>query len=216
MDSGSMDQRVTLQSRSVVKDAMGQDTITWVDVALDRFPDGAPPGVTRLPAADPAQPWPELLDDLRNVVQALRDERGLDLQTAMRALAAPLPRPALALSIEDGLVRTNFKRRAMLGYKLINDEGFKLRLSAGPSYDVLMSVDNTDDNIEWNKGDFNSGSFNIDAALGLDISIFTFEPGVSIGFTDVFDTDEQEFEDFDSRNLTYFLTAGVVFGNGKD
>lgn len=33
MDSGSMDQRVTLQSRSVVKDAMGQDTITWVDVA---------------------------------------------------------------------------------------------------------------------------------------------------------------------------------------
>jgi len=27
--------------------------------------------------------------------------------------------------------------------------------------------------------------------------------------------DEREFEDFDSRNLTYFLTAGVVFGNGK-
>lgn len=33
MDSGSMDQRVTLQSRSVTKDAMGQDAITWVDVA---------------------------------------------------------------------------------------------------------------------------------------------------------------------------------------
>jgi len=33
MDSGSMDQRVTLKSRSVVKDAMGQDVITWVDVA---------------------------------------------------------------------------------------------------------------------------------------------------------------------------------------
>lgn len=33
MDSGSMDQRVTLQSRSVTKDAMGQDVITWVDVA---------------------------------------------------------------------------------------------------------------------------------------------------------------------------------------
>jgi hypothetical protein len=126
------------------------------------------------------------------------------------------PGTTVNAEIEDGLVRTNFKLRAMLGYKLINDEGFKLRLSAGPSYDVLMSVDNTDDNIEWNKGDFSSGSFNIDAALGLDISIFTFEPGVSIGFTDVFDTDEQAFEDFDSRNLTYFLTAGVVFGNGKD
>lgn len=32
MDAGAMDQRVTLQSRSVTKDAMGQDTITWVDV----------------------------------------------------------------------------------------------------------------------------------------------------------------------------------------
>ena len=53
----------------------------------------------------------------------------------------------LVAEIEDGLVRTNFKLRAMLGYKVINDEGFKLRLSAGPSYDVLMSVDNTEDNI---------------------------------------------------------------------
>ena len=66
-----------------------------------------------------------------------------------------------------------------------------------------------------NRGDLSSGSFNIDAALGLDISILTSEPGVSIGFTDLFDTDEQAFEYFDSRNLTCFLTAGVVFGNGK-
>jgi len=33
MQSGKMDQRVTLQSRSVATDAMGQATITWVDVA---------------------------------------------------------------------------------------------------------------------------------------------------------------------------------------
>lgn len=33
MDAGQLDQRVTLQSRSVVTDAAGQDTITWVDVA---------------------------------------------------------------------------------------------------------------------------------------------------------------------------------------
>jgi SPP1 family predicted phage head-tail adaptor len=31
LDVGAMDQRVTLFSRSVVADAMGQDTITWVD-----------------------------------------------------------------------------------------------------------------------------------------------------------------------------------------
>lgn len=33
LKSGDLDQRVTLQSRSVVKDAMGQDTITWVPEA---------------------------------------------------------------------------------------------------------------------------------------------------------------------------------------
>nr|WP_315210104.1 phage head closure protein [uncultured Albidiferax sp.] len=33
MRAGSLDQRVTLQSRSTVQDAAGQDTITWVDVA---------------------------------------------------------------------------------------------------------------------------------------------------------------------------------------
>ncbi|RPE80145.1 signal transduction histidine kinase [Vulcaniibacterium tengchongense] len=43
----------------------------------------------------------ELLGDLRGVVQALRDERGLDLGTALRALAAPLPRPALRLRIAE-------------------------------------------------------------------------------------------------------------------
>lgn len=43
----------------------------------------------------------ELLDDIRNVVQALRDSRGLDLQTALRALAAPLPRPRLQLDLDE-------------------------------------------------------------------------------------------------------------------
>jgi signal transduction histidine kinase len=42
----------------------------------------------------------ELLADLRDVVHALRDSRGLDLATALRALAAPLPRPALELDID--------------------------------------------------------------------------------------------------------------------
>jgi SPP1 family predicted phage head-tail adaptor len=33
MDSGAMDLRVTLKSRSTSTDAMGQDAITWVSVA---------------------------------------------------------------------------------------------------------------------------------------------------------------------------------------
>ncbi len=44
----------------------------------------------------------ELLEDIRGVVQALRDARGLDLETALRALAAPLPALRMALRIEEG------------------------------------------------------------------------------------------------------------------
>lgn len=45
----------------------------------------------------------ELLDDIRSVVQALRDSRGLDMNTALRALAAPIPRPALMLDVGDAV-----------------------------------------------------------------------------------------------------------------
>ncbi|MGO1002836.1 sensor histidine kinase [Lysobacter sp. CA196] len=49
----------------------------------------------------------ELLGDIRNVVQALRDSRGLDLATALRALAAPMPRPALELDIDERIHLTD-------------------------------------------------------------------------------------------------------------
>lgn len=46
----------------------------------------------------------ELLGDIRGVVHALREAGGLDIDTALRALAAPYPRPALQLSIDAGVV----------------------------------------------------------------------------------------------------------------
>ena len=49
----------------------------------------------------------ELLGDIRNVVQALRDARGIDLATALQALAAPLPRPRLQLDLDPALVITD-------------------------------------------------------------------------------------------------------------
>ncbi|WP_371180697.1 sensor histidine kinase [Xanthomonas sacchari] len=45
----------------------------------------------------------ELLADIRAVVQSLRDERGVDLETALCALAAPFPRPQLQLQIDPAL-----------------------------------------------------------------------------------------------------------------
>jgi signal transduction histidine kinase len=58
---------------------------------------------TRAEVAISQQMARELLADIRNVVHALRDAHGLDLATALHALAAPLPRPRLALSIDEGV-----------------------------------------------------------------------------------------------------------------
>lgn len=65
--------------------------------ALAAEPDFAQRGEIRIAQ----QLATELLDDIRNVVRALRDSRGLDLGTALRALAAPLPRPTLRLHMDE-------------------------------------------------------------------------------------------------------------------
>ncbi|HAI45247.1 Sensor histidine kinase DesK [compost metagenome] len=49
----------------------------------------------------------ELLGDIRQVVQSMRDDRGLDLATALQALAAPFPRPGLRLHIGEQVRITN-------------------------------------------------------------------------------------------------------------
>ncbi|MCB0794834.1 MAG: outer membrane beta-barrel protein [Flavobacteriales bacterium] len=114
--------------------------------------------------------------------------------------------------IEDNLIRTNLKLRAMAGYRIVDSYQFDLRFMVGPSYDVLLSVDDKDGDITWNKGDFNAGSFNIDAGLGFDMGLFTLEPGVSFGLSRVF-SDNPEVQDISSKYLTYGLTIGVNFGD---
>ncbi len=46
----------------------------------------------------------ELLADIRDVVRELREDPGLDLRTALHALAAPLPSLAMRLHIDDDVV----------------------------------------------------------------------------------------------------------------
>lgn len=115
-------------------------------------------------------------------------------------------------AIEKDLIRTSLKLRAMAGYRIIDSYQFDLRLAAGPSYDVLLSVDDKDEGIGWNEGDFNKGSFNIDAGLGFDMGYFTLEPGVSFGLSRAF-SDADGVSSIDSKYLTYGLTIGVNFGN---
>ncbi|HMU15683.1 MAG: outer membrane beta-barrel protein [Bacteroidetes bacterium] len=114
---------------------------------------------------------------------------------------------------ESKLITTNLKLRALVGYRIIDSYQFDLRLVAGPSYDVLMSVDGKDNNgIAWNKGDFSTGSFNVEAGLGFDMGMFTLAPMASFGLNRAF-SDAASVKDIDSRYITYGLTIGVNFGD---
>jgi hypothetical protein len=113
--------------------------------------------------------------------------------------------------IEDNLIRTTAKVKALLGYNLVDAAPFRLRVNVGPTYDVLLSVDSKDDKIDFNKDDYNSGSFNMDAGLGVDISLFTLEAGVSYGLSNAY-KDAGELSD-DSKYFTYYATLGIVLGS---
>ncbi len=116
------------------------------------------------------------------------------------------------LTIEDDLVRTSLKLRTLVGYRIIDSYQFDLRFAMGPSYDVLMSVDDRRGNISWDKADFTKGSWNIDAALGFDMGLVTVEPSVSFGLSKVFNEDIA-VQEISSKYLTYGLTIGFNIGN---
>jgi hypothetical protein len=115
--------------------------------------------------------------------------------------------------IEDNLIRTTAKVKALLGYNLIHNDNFKLRVNAGPTYEALLSVDSKDDKIDFNKKDYNGGSFNMDAGLGVDLSIISLETGVSYGLSDTYKNDGMLKSD--AKYFTWYATLGVVIG-GRD
>lgn len=113
---------------------------------------------------------------------------------------------------ENKIVRSSLKIKALASYNLVHKDGFKLRLSAGPTYDFILSVDNNKEEIDFDESDFKGGSFNLDAGLGVDIWFLTAEMGYSYGLTEAFENNSEI--NFSSKYNTFYLTLGVVFGKG--
>lgn len=117
--------------------------------------------------------------------------------------------------VEDNLVRTSLKLRGQLGYRVVDTYQFDVRVMLGPSYDVLMSVDYRDGDPTWNEGNFNNGSWNLDAGVAFDMGLFTLSPTASFGMSRVFE-DNPELTNIDSRYMSYGLTLGVNIGNDDE
>ena len=58
--------------------------------------------------------------------------------------------------------------------------------------------------------DLNSGTWNLDAGLGIDLTIFSVEGGASYGLSKAYK--EQEGITNDARFVTYYFTVGVILG----
>lgn len=99
------------------------------------------------------------------------------------------------------------KIKGLLGYKII-DSSLKLRVMAGPTYSFKLSRD-AEENPYFDEEEFNNGSFNIDAGVGIDILFLTAELGYSWGLSDVFKKDVFENK---PRYQTIYFTVGIVFG----
>jgi hypothetical protein len=104
--------------------------------------------------------------------------------------------------------RFDGKLKGLVGVKII-DSAFKLRAMAGPTYNFNLNLD-ADDSPYFDKDEFKAGYFNIDAGIGVDISILTAEIGYSFALTDVFDNDVFENK---PKYQTIYATIGIVIGN---
>lgn len=113
----------------------------------------------------------------------------------------------------DKLIRTSIKAKALIGFNPINKRLFKLRMMAGPTYDFIVGASNKGTEINVDTRNFENGSFNLDAAIGLDFYLITVEAGFTQGFTEAFDKDK--FYGFDSKYSGYYITVGFLIGKAK-
>lgn len=116
-----------------------------------------------------------------------------------------------ANEIKNELTRSALKMKALMGVDLVHKEGFKIRLNAGPTYDLILDVENSSKNFD--QSNYTNGSFNLDAGLGVDIWFISAELGYSYGLTEAYESkDDLSFE---SKYTAFYISVGVVFGDDE-
>ncbi len=114
------------------------------------------------------------------------------------------------LMTEDQLTWNSMKLKALMGYNLLDGDDFRLRINAGATYNWLLSATGKDENIKVVMDDINTGTWSADAGLGIDVTLFTLDGGVSYGLSKVYK--EKDGFSNDARYFTYYATVGVVLG----
>lgn len=120
--------------------------------------------------------------------------------------------------IDDGggnsakLTTSNLRLKTYVGWNIINGADLKVRINAGISGDYLLSMkDDKDDYDVLDKEDYNDFAINGGIGAGIDFFIFSAELGLVNQLNETFK--EKEYTP-DSKYISYYLTLGIVFGDG--
>lgn len=113
--------------------------------------------------------------------------------------------------LKDNLNRQGLQLLTQVGFNIVDGDGFKLRVNAGPAFSVITTVDEND--FDLNKSDFKGANLTGNAGIGLDIFFLTLDYNYEFGFSDIFDNDTFSNTNFsDSPKLSRStFNVGVKF-----
>ncbi len=106
--------------------------------------------------------------------------------------------------VAEDITHSYVKIKALLGFDIVESDIFKLRINAGPTYDLLLAAKMGDEDV---KQDWKDGTFFLQGGVGLDILFLTAELGYAQGMTQTF---VEEYAK-DSKTSGFYFTVGVVF-----
>ena len=146
---------------------------------------------------------------------------GADFRFGKRAYFQPglfYNKEATMLIYNDGtsnssssFTKKSVRIKAQAGYYLVNKEGFRFRLNAGPSYDVLLGTKTYNFTLPSGQELFNSGSLNLEGGAGLDIWFLSFDLGYSYGIGNAFSDKFTSGGSFvNSKLVGVYMSAGIV------
>jgi len=111
--------------------------------------------------------------------------------------------------ITSKLDRTIFTIKVLGGFNLVQKEGFKLRVNAGPAVDFITKVEDEKD--LYNEDSYNKTLFNFKVAAGVDVWFLTAELGYGWGITNAFD---DTYANEKSKFNQFHFTVGIILGKG--
>lgn len=113
---------------------------------------------------------------------------------------------------ENNITKNSMCVKAQVGYYLVNKEGFRIRLNAGPSYDFAIKQKVfTTSGIPSNQDWLNSSALNLEAGAGLDIWFLSLDAGYTYGLGDAFRSGLFSNGTFTNSKLVgAYVSAGIV------